>query len=63
MSTEKTRPWIVILLVLILLVFILVGGYALYHDASSILGYLFLGLGLGGLIAGWGALMNHKENK
>ncbi|MFU8927826.1 hypothetical protein [Acinetobacter puyangensis] len=63
MSTEKTRPWLVILLILILLVFIVVGGYALYHDASSILGYLFLGLGLGGLIAGWGTLMNDREKK
>lgn len=63
MSTEKTRPWVVILLVLILLIFIVVGGYALYQDMSSILGYLFLGLGLGGLIAGWGALMSHREQK
>ncbi|KAA8735012.1 hypothetical protein F4V57_04450 [Acinetobacter qingfengensis] len=60
MAQEKTRPWIIILLIVIILIFIAVGAYTLYHDATSIAGYLFLGLGLGGGLAAWG-LYTDKE--
>ncbi len=56
MAKEKKRPWLVLLLVVILLLFIVVGGYGLSKDATSIYAYALLGLGLGGLIAGFGAL-------
>ncbi|TXJ10328.1 MAG: hypothetical protein E6Q25_01105 [Acinetobacter sp.] len=63
MSKEKTRPWVVVFLVLVLIVFIVVGAMAIYRDINSILGYLFVGLGLGGLIAGWGAWREFSSKK
>ncbi len=63
MSKEKTRPWVIVVLVLVLCAFITVGVVAIYRDINSILGYLFVGLGLGGLIAGWGAWREFSSKK
>jgi hypothetical protein len=54
MAKKSLLSWgMVLLLALIILLFIGLGSYLLYQDLSSFSGYIFLGLGLGGLIAAW----------
>lgn len=63
MSEEKTRPWVIVLLVIVLALFIVTGGYALSKDHNSIAGFLLLGLGLGGVVAGWGTYVANRDEK
>ena len=63
MAKEKTRLWVVLILVLVMLLFLAVGSWSLYNDMENIWGFLFFGLGIGGFIAAWGAWQEGKGNK
>lgn len=63
MSQDVTRPWLIILLLAITVIFIVLGLYALYHHQSNIMSFAMLGLGIGGLIAGWGAYLSARQEQ
>lgn len=63
MSEEKTRPWLFIVLICIAGLMAFAGASKLYQDSVSILGYLLLGLGLGGFVAGLGEVVGSRKKK
>lgn len=61
MLQGQNRIWVILLLIAIILVFITIGAVTLYRDINSIMGYGFLGLGLGGIVAGLGVWSESQE--
>lgn len=61
MLQGQNRIWVILLLIAIILVFIIIGAVTLYRDINNIMGYGFLGLGLGGIVAGLGVWSESRE--